>query len=203
MRTVIALTLAGALAVGAGARTLCAQTTTGSERSTELPVALTVGGTMAFAPETDVAAIGLTATATVRLSPLVGLGLALRTWWGAAGNERCSISASVCFVGEETEVIAGILQATISAPSARWLFARMGLGLALVREQEVEAGYDFFRERRSWPLTVLGGVGLDLELAPHVYLTPSLEATTTFVSDRAISATPTLEILFGVGLTVR
>ncbi|NIR46348.1 MAG: hypothetical protein GWN99_18015 [Gemmatimonadetes bacterium] len=200
MRTLVVLSLAGALLTGPAGRGSLAQTMTGPERPPALPVALTAGGTITFAPETDISGIGLAATATVRLSNAAGLGLALRTWWGGIGGTRCALFDDSCQATQETEVVAGIAHATFTAPRARWLYARAGLGLALVREQTPEGSV--FSENRSWPLTLLGGVGANVELAPHVFVTPTLEVTQTFVGDDRLSSTPALQLLFGFGLTV-
>lgn len=166
----------------------------------ELPVSMTFTTVYSVAPENSTETVIFGGTVTYRVSRVVGVGLGLRVWWAAFGTASCAMDARQCDLTEELDALAGFAMARLSPFDTRRVYFRLGAGLTHLREQSVP-GF-VMRQTTSWPFTLLGGVGSDLRLLNHFYLSPSVELIRSFVSDEALSVSPGWIWQFGLGLTV-
>jgi len=193
-----AITLVQVLAVSAIAS---AQDAPRDARRERLPISVSLP--VFFAWARDVRTLGVTSgvTLSTQVSAPLAAGISLRAWQGFESGRSCGIFDGDCFWQQETAALALLSHADFYPLRARLLFFRAALGISWLREQEVLGST--IHESRSWPLTVLTGVGWDLRIRQHLFVTPLIELLANARHEPAPRTSPKWFVQTGVALTVR
>ncbi len=175
----------------------------GSDRRVDgLPVSFSVPLVLAWTDRFPRLAAGFSGLSlSTRVSPPVTTGLTLRVWNGYTGPESCTFRQTACFAEDETTVLAILAHLEFYPSPRRLIFIRGAAGVSWLREQEAVG--NLIRDSRSWPFTMLAGLGWDLCLKRHLFATPLLEVLRTFLHDPAPASSARWMVQVGVALTVR
>ncbi|PYU02208.1 MAG: hypothetical protein DMG34_16860 [Acidobacteria bacterium] len=194
----LALVLFYTLASNASAS---AQDAAHDSRLDRLPVSVSLPVFLAWAKGTRHPAVNSGVTLSTQVSALMAVGITLRSWYGNAGNQQSCALDGDCFWEHETTALAMLIGAESYPLPNRLLSVRAAAGISWLREREAVGSV--IHEARSWPLTVLTGVGWDLRVRQHLYATPLVELLHTARREPAPRTSPRWIVQVGAALTVR
>ena len=194
-------------ALPAGAYTETAGTEAGEEsipeisQTVELPISARFPILLTWCSDARAPGISGGATGTVRLSRRLGVGVSIRSWGAQCSPEECDILASECWVVHQTYAIANLAHVEVCPLGTHRVFVTAGGGVSFVREQH--GSRYMIRERRSWLGTLMIGIGWDLRLGNHVYLSPLMEYLRVFRDEGAACTTKADRLSAGLAFTIR
>jgi hypothetical protein len=170
-------------------------------RLDRLPVSVSLPVFLAWAKGTRHPAVNSGVTLSTQISASAAAGITLRSWYGNAGSqESCALDGD-CLWEQETTALAILAGAEIYPLPNRLLSLRAAAGISWLREREALG--NVIHEARSWPLTLLTGVGWDLRVREHLFATPLLELLHTARHEPAPRTSPRWIVQAGMALTVR
>jgi hypothetical protein len=169
-------------------------------RQSDLPVTITVPGMIYWTSGVHGIGFAPGLSGTVRLTRSVGVGLSLRLWpfqshaeWRPSGYDES--------YHYRTLAISYLPHFQWYPFVDRFIFFRFGVGVSFISEN---VGFStLVLENRFWPVTFFTGIGYDLRIRDHLFITPMFEfiGTEGEISNRA--DVPWWWTDVGLGITVR
>jgi hypothetical protein len=137
-------------------------------------------------------------TVSALITKAINVGISIRASGSASGRK---IATDEWRLYEQTENMSYLIHANWYPSRKHLIFLRMAGGVSSVYEQD--AVWSYIKESRSWPATLLTGVGWDLRIAHHFYITPLLEYIRIFHHEPSLRTTKHWLIKLGLGITIR
>ena len=185
--------------MGVGSFQVFSQELESDIRTSDLPISISAPVFLFWNKDSrGPAGFSLGVSASAMLAKEFNVGISARAWLSQSGYR---ISEDERYLTSETENLSFLAHANWYPSRRHLIFLRGAVGITDVREQNADVSY--IRESRYWATTILTGVGWDIQMAHHFYLSPLFEYVRILNNEPALSTTKPWLVNLGLGLTIR